>query len=837
MLRSARLLPATAGLLWLAAVGAPLLFGGFALLATPRTDVTTHNAGQVFATSCLWGLMVATGATLIGWAPGRLLGKSLHHRGYPLLAAAMLGPICLPAYVVFFAWWQSWPADSALFAWAAERGLRVLARHGTLLLGLLCWSWPLVAWCVAGSASLAPRRGDELLILDGASLPRRMLAMLRSDRRGLCVGFLLVFLVTFNNTTCFDLAEIFSFGNELRAVAALGGSVSDVLISGLPAIFIAVGGAAVVWGSLSGRPARTPGSVSPSGRLSVVAAAAIWLFTVACPLTLVTVNLAQRGGIGGHLRQFLDLYGMSTVVTYSMAATAAAISAVLAIGLARAWHDTDRSVRAAGHVIALSWLLAAAVPGTIVGVALEAAYNRGVLQNLVYSTPAILVMGYLARFGFVAVLMGRWIASRESRGLADLRRIDGAETVLGWFQASRPRIVAGATAAAAVVFVLCLGEIPVVSQVHPPGQGPLSMAVLNAMHYQRPETVVIASLLTAAVAALVALFVAIVWLPGQVTRRLLQSPARIARGLLIGVFVGALAATAGCAPTDPENQKPLRPRITFGIAGTGMGQFNYPRGIAVDRERRLIYIVDKTARIQRFGFDGVPQTQWRMPEWESGKPTGLNVAPDGRVFVADTHYFRVIAFDQEGKELLRFGSYGQEDGQFIYPTDIEFAPDGRLYVSEYGGNDRVQVFTAEGEFLFTFGSHGDGPDQFDRPQSMMFNEDHTELFIADACNHRIVVVDPQGNLLRILGGTGRGAGELAYPYDLVLLEDGSILASEYGNHRIQRLASSDGRCLGLFGRLGRAEGELQYPWGVDRCGETVFVLDSGNSRVQVIRSP
>ena len=36
------------------------------------------------------------------------------------------------------------------------------------------------------------------------------------------MGGLLVALVTFNNTTSFDLAQIFTFGNELRAIDAAG---------------------------------------------------------------------------------------------------------------------------------------------------------------------------------------------------------------------------------------------------------------------------------------------------------------------------------------------------------------------------------------------------------------------------------------------------------------------------------------------------------------------------------------------------------------------------------------------------------------------------------------
>ncbi len=112
----------------------------------------------------------------------------------------------------------------------------------------------------------------------------------------------------------------------------------------------------------------------------------------------------------------------------------------------------------------------------------------------------------------------------------------------------------------------------------------------------------------------------------------------------------------------------------------------------------------------------------------------------------------------------------------------------------------------------------------------------TELYVADACNHRIVVCDPQGRQLRVLGRPGRGAGELAYPYDVAMLEDGSLLVCEFGNNRIQHLAS-DGECRGLLGRVGAGDGELKYPWGVDAGGDSVFVLDSGNNRVQVIRPP
>ncbi len=315
------------------------------------------------------------------------------------------------------------------------------------------------------------------------------------------------------------------------------------------------------------------------------------------------------------------------------------------------------------------------------------------------------------------------------------------------------------------------------------------------------------------------------------------NPAILVPGCIVRIVPAAalLVVIAGCgAGVGDAEPAPLKTRITFGSSGRSLGQFQYPRGIAVDPARRVLFVVDKSARVQRWSLDGEPQVQWQMPRWDKGKPTGLGVSPDGDVYVADTHEHRVIAFDADGQELMRFGRYGSGPGEFIYPTDVAFGPQGRVYVSEYGGNERISVFTGDGKHLFSFGGPGAEVGQYNRPQSMAFSADRRELFIADACNHRIVVVDPRGRPLRVIGAAGRGPGQFAYPYDVCVLDDGTLLVCEFGNNRIQRF-SADGRCLGVYGQVGSGDGELQYPWGIDSEGETIFVLDSGNNRVHVIR--
>jgi DNA-binding beta-propeller fold protein YncE/ABC-type Fe3+ transport system permease subunit len=827
------ILPALALLLWIAVVAAPLAGLGLAL-GPPEAGASVavdtapaRPAGRLLLETSAYALVIALGAMLCGWAPGRVLGRAVRARRFVPLAALVLFPICLPAYVVFYTWWLAWPAPSPLHDWAVARDLLPALRAATLVLGLVCWSWPIVAWCVAGGVASTPRSRGEMLALDGAGPGRRLLDLARTDGRGLAIGGLLVAVVAFDNTTCFDLAQIFTYGNELRAQDALGASPREVLVTALPAMAIAAVGGVIVWTLLATAPRRAAMSLGRGTALARVTAGAVWIGSVLVPLVLLLVAL----DVSGRGREFLVLYGRDALGSVRLAAVSGAVAAVVAIGLAMAWCDHRPWVRRLAHVQAAGWLVTALLPGTVVGVGIEAAYNLPGLADAVYRRPAVLVLAHLARFGVVAALLGRAAAAATPRALDDLRRLDGAETLRGFLGATRPQALGAAVASFAVVLALGLGEVPVTARVHPPGSNPLVMIVLNDMHYQRPQTVIIAVLLLMVVAALAASTAALVCAP---------RPRRRWRGgaLVLGALVAATGATgcAGLGAADDDEPRPLRPKATFGRNGTSLGHFSYPRDIAADPEREVLYIVDKTARVQRFGFDGEPQLQWRMPAWENGKPTGLSVAPDGRVFVADTHYYRIIAYDPDGNEVMRFGTYGQGPGEFIYPTDVAFGPDGTLYVAEYGGHDRIQVFSPEGDYLFEFGSFGSGPGELSRPQSIVFDATGAELYIADACNHRIVVTDPRGRVLRTFGTPGTGPGQLNYPYGLMLLDDGSLLVSEFGNNRIQHL-SADGASRGRFGRFGAGEGELRYPWGVAGAGSSVFVLDSGNNRVHRIRRP
>ena len=289
-------------------------------------------------------------------------------------------------------------------------------------------------------------------------------------------------------------------------------------------------------------------------------------------------------------------------------------------------------------------------------------------------------------------------------------------------------------------------------------------------------------------------------------------------------------AVGGC---DRPALTPTGVRVVFGTQGPGPGQFVYPRAIAVGADG-AIFVVDKSARVQRFSPDGQFETTWAMPEMQAGKPVGMHVGPDGRLYVADTHYNRVLVYDRDGRELARFGRAGTGDGEFILPTDVAVDADGFVYVAEYGGNDRITKWSPRYEFVSVLVAGEVAGKPLSRPVGLDIDREQT-VWLADACNHRVLHFGRDGALLACFGEMGENAGQMRYPYDLAVTPQDTIMVCEYGNSRLQWF-DKNGRSLRTWGTQGRQLGQLWAPWGAAIAPNgDVCIVDSLNSRVQVVR--
>jgi len=848
-MRGSGWIPFVLGLLiFVAAAGYPL--AAAIILAALPNGVTTEDLSEaavrdlpnlwpIARTTALWAAAAVPGALLLGWWPGRLLGRLRSRIAFIAGGSLCMVPLCLPDYVLYWSWWQAWPVDSQIHRWAVTNDQVDMVRSATLWLGLVWWSWPIAAWIIA--ARSAKTREEDLLALDTRSRLQRGLLCVRQVRRELALASVLIFAFIFNNTTTFDLAQVPTLGYELRALMSEGFASKDVLRASWPGVGVVFAAGMVAAVILLRRPHGSEVVASPGRSLSpftAIAGGAILVAGVAVPAVLSWhQEIDER-----TLDDLINGYGRAAGNTACAAGLAGIAAGVAAIGIAEAFSDRRKSVRAIVTVAAVGWLIAGIIPAVTIAAALEGAYNitfpsfmGGESTNIplrfdegLYRTAAIMIMGYLARFGFVAVLLGWWLARAEEREMLAMRELDGGTTLVGLWRAWRPRWLAAGGAAFAIVTVLSMGEVSVTALIQPPGFDAISAILLNNMHYQRSEMVALMARILIVLAAGAALAATIVIsLFGRRWRR--------QRDAVVNAIVLALAvALAGCDESMTEADAPSSPAIlSFGGPGRSLGQFVYPRAMDVDPAAGFIYIIDRSGRVQRFGLDGQPQKHWLLPRFDNGYPTGVTVAPDGRIFVADTHAHCISIFDQKGTLLEQFGEYGTGPGQFVFPSDVAFGPEGRIYVSEFGDNDRIQVFDRDWNPVLEFGGFGSEPGRFNRPQSLVFKRDLTELFVADACNHRVQVFDPSGNLIRIIGSVGTESGKFRYPYGVVVLAGDRIAVTEFGNHRVQIL-DLQGQPLGVIGRPGEGEGELMAPWTSAVIGDDVYVLDSRNSRVQVM---
>lgn len=118
----------------------------------------------------------------------------------------------------------------------------------------------------------------------------------------------------------------------------------------------------------------------------------------------------------------------------------------------------------------------------------------------------------------------------------------------------------------------------------------------------------------------------------------------------IGVCV-VLALFVSCDYSDRSSSS--NSVKVFGAPGITDGSFSGPRAIEVDNDG-TIYVMDKTGRVQMFDNNFTFVRSFRLQQYEKGTPTGFCVAPDGRIFIADTHYSRIVVYDTEGRLLHSF---------------------------------------------------------------------------------------------------------------------------------------------------------------------------------------
>jgi sugar lactone lactonase YvrE len=285
---------------------------------------------------------------------------------------------------------------------------------------------------------------------------------------------------------------------------------------------------------------------------------------------------------------------------------------------------------------------------------------------------------------------------------------------------------------------------------------------------------------------------------------------------------------------------------------------------------------------------------------EFSDPFAVAVGPDGRIYVADAGESNRLRWLDAERVITHAGGSGEgyEDGpaaraRFHTPSGIAVATDGSIYVADTG-NHRIRGVTPAGRVVTVAGSGAPGlrdgqgfESQFNGPIGIaIVAADRAEgqsgwarawrtsidrirtiagrdaprppadvlapqaLVVADTYNDAIRLVRSDGSVTTIAGGSGPGyrdgvgsSAQFDTPCGIAALRDGSLLVADTGNGVVRHVtlqgevttvtlvpvdASSD---VSLFRPVGIAAARNGTFYVTDRRGRILQVLPDGHARV------
>lgn len=506
-----------AGLVALFAVAVAGYPVGVAVLAVARHWSGAGRPGAgVGAGVDIWPLLVRTMlyagaigvlATAFAWPAAWALRHS-GRRGVHVLALVTM-PLLLPNYLAYAGWGllraPRTPLGDLLArqpAWATTG-----FNAGLAVAGLALWAWPLAAIVLGAGVRRVPDSILDTLRLEAGAWWRRwwVLGRMLAGPLGAAVGA--VMLVMLGSAVPLHVAQVETYAIRVWLLLNLTPDQGAAWAAAWPLLLIAAAVAAyAAWGL--GRRAASDTDASDAGharrggaRWALVGTVALLAASIGVPCVLFLLSMREPGrafsasAVASLSGEFWRITGPGVRSSAATGAWVALLSAGLA---AAAWaaasahgggrrHGDHRTARAVVLVCVGLLLLAGLAPGVLIGSAVSAAWNGQGWLRWAADSRLIVVVGHLARFGFIPALLGWWLAGLESREERGVRALDGAETLRGWGVARFPLHAGAVVGVALGVGMLSFHEIEATVILQPPGVDNLAQQLLENLHYARDE--------------------------------------------------------------------------------------------------------------------------------------------------------------------------------------------------------------------------------------------------------------------------------------------------------------------------------------------------------------
>jgi DNA-binding beta-propeller fold protein YncE len=238
------------------------------------------------------------------------------------------------------------------------------------------------------------------------------------------------------------------------------------------------------------------------------------------------------------------------------------------------------------------------------------------------------------------------------------------------------------------------------------------------------------------------------------------------------------------------------------LATFGAGMLATPLGIAVDADGSVIVGDSTKDQVFRFAKDGSLLASFGRSGKEEGEFIGagpLDVGRSGDIYVTDIDNNRIQVFDREGGYRFTFGKAGHfgnsAPGELYFPGGLALGGAGRVFVADTH-NFRVQVFTADGKPASIWGHMGTWIGEFDHVFGIAVDDRAGRVYVVDdrvKLEHggrRVQVFSMNGDVLGWLAPP-EGEPPLRHAFDIAVTSGGRLLVTERSGGRVRTLFLKD----------------------------------------------
>jgi iron(III) transport system permease protein len=443
---------------------------------------------ELLLTTITLGAAAAAVATVVGVLLGFLLARvDLPH--VALLRLALLVPLVIPPYVLALVW--------IFLTGYSEISYSLPAA--AVVLGVGFYPLSMLAAEAAFRRVEASLEEAAQLITNPLTVFARITLPLVAPL--IAAAGLLVFALSVAEFGVPGLLRVRVFSTEVFTAFAALYDFGRATASAVPLLAITLIAAIMARWAI-GQRLLTPGATLRPSILSVRPVVKTFevVLVVVFVGTVVGLPVATLIGQGTSLTGSID--SSWPAIRLSIALSIIAATAIVIIGVMLGYARA-RMLRG-GTVADLVLIAVFAIPSTVVGIGLIGVWNRPSVPIEFYASSMMIVLGYIARFLPVAVLIVAASVRQVSPASEEAAEICGVSWAKAFWRVVLPQIRGGIVAAWIAVFVFTFGELGATILVSPPGQFTLPVRVYTLIA-NAPQSQIAGLALLQVVAAIVPL--------------------------------------------------------------------------------------------------------------------------------------------------------------------------------------------------------------------------------------------------------------------------------------------------------------------------------------------